>query len=104
MLLEVFKRQGIQVPDYRVMAFDSLAITNKMSEVISVWREVYEPNPMTVIGFALDPHYPQFTQHFGVCLDKRKFIHTRKHTGGVIEDINSPFWSRKRTGYWEWQG
>ena len=104
MLLEVYKRNGIILPDYKIIAFDSPAIYHNMEAVKQYWKPTQSPKCLTVISFAIDPYYPTFTQHFGVCLDEKKFIHTRLKTGGVVEDINAPFWSKKRTGYWEWRG
>jgi cell wall-associated NlpC family hydrolase len=104
MLLEVYSRNGITLPDYKIIAFDSPSIFKNMEETKQYWLPVSEPEYLTVVSFAIDPHYPTFTQHFGVCLNERKFIHTRLKTGGVVEDINAPFWSKKRTGYWKWQG
>ena len=104
MVLECYKRTGITLPDYKIDAYCTLAITDNMVQVLGEWKKLDSPKDFCVVSFSIDPHYPLFTQHFGVYLGYNKFIHTRGKVGGTIEALSSPFWKNKHTGFWEWQG
>ena len=103
LFVEVMKRYGKNIPDYKVMAFDTCKISSAMMSVLHLWDKVDNPEEGIAVSFAIDPEYPKVTQHFGVCIDKYSFIHTRTKTGSTIERLDNPFWSKKITGFWKWR-
>lgn len=98
------KRYGHDIPDYKVMAFDAPKISATMATVLNMWQKCNTPKEGLAVSFALNPQYPNVTQHFGVCLSCNTFLHTRLKTGSVIERLDNTFWKNKTTGFWQWQG
>jgi len=98
------KRYGNNIPDYSVMAFDTDKIVSTMAVAVNMWQKCNTPQEGLGVSFAINPQFPDITQHFGVCLNCNKFLHTRSKTGSVIERFDNAFWSKKITGFWKWQG
>ena len=64
-VVEVYRRSGISLPEYTQIRMDE-------------WREVREPTPGSVLVFAL---YGKNLDHVGVYLGEGKFIHATEHSG-----------------------
>lgn len=71
-VVEVYRRSGISLPEYTRIQMDE-------------WREVREPMPGSVLVFAL---YGKNLDHVGVYLGEGKFIHATEHSGTCIEHIS----------------
>lgn len=40
-----------------------------------------------VVAIKYDINHPNIVTHFGYCLDDKRFIHTLKETGAIVEEI-----------------
>ena len=98
------KKFGHDIPDYKILAFEIEKIAVNFDSVINQWEKCEKPDEGLAVSFAINPKFPKVTQHFGVCLSKYKFLHTRTKTGSIIERLDSPYWSKKVSGFWKWQG
>ena len=97
------KEYGHDIPDYKVLAFDTQRIDEMVSSNIGLWKKCEKPNKGLAVSLSINPKYPNVTQHFGVCLSPYTFLHTRQKTGSVIERLDHIYWSNKITGFWQWQ-
>lgn len=102
LVLEVGRRMGVEFPDFYVDADDSRQIGCIKEFVERDWRMVSAPVAGAVVGIRLDRNIPDITQHYGVCLDDRRFIHTMKNVGVIITDFNHRFFKNIITGYYLW--
>lgn len=86
LVVEVYKRSGIELPNYTDV---------KMGD----WQEIREPSEMNVLVFAL---YGSELDHVGVYIGEGNFIHATKKSGVCIEHI-AKYVPRLRHIY-KWKG
>lgn len=104
LFIEVMKRFGYAVPDYKVSCFDAAAIGGAYSSEIGAWHQVQVAAPGLAVAMAIHEKAPDMVQHFGVALDRKCFIHTLEKTGALITRVSDPFFSKKIKGFYRWTG
>ena len=103
LVMEVGRRFGKQIPDFYVDAHDSAQIGVIKSFVEREWLKVERPEPGAVVGIALDRlNMPDITQHYGICLDRRRFVQCLEGSGVVVTDFSHRFFKNIITGYYQW--
>lgn len=101
----IMRRFGLDVPDYGISSLDSEAIHFCfLGERGGPWRAAPCPARGMAVAMRLDPKMPQMVQHYGVCLDDRRFIHTLRKTGVLVTRINHRFFKDRIAGFYEWTG
>ena len=101
LVVEVGRRMGKNIPDFYVDAMDSKQIGVIKEFVEKDWQKAEKPDTGVIVGIRLDRGcLPDVTQHFGVCLDRRRFIHTMQDTGVIITDLNHRFFKNIITGFY----
>ena len=50
----------------------------------------------------LNPYLDGMVQHYGVCLDEKRFIHTLHKPGVIVSKFDHKFFARKIAGYYVW--
>lgn len=100
---EVFKRFGVELPDYNIGAFECAKVGHEIMKHVTAarnggekWREVTNP---VVPSLVVIRNHPKFTNHCGVFVGNGKFIHTLEKTNAIISDVNSPIWKTKIVGF-----
>jgi cell wall-associated NlpC family hydrolase len=99
LVCEVFRRIGIELPDYKISCEDASRINQEISIQRKEWRRCEGPIPvpaLVVIRF----NEVEFCNHTGVYIGNGRFIHTREKIGVNIDRIDSPAWKRKIEGYY----
>lgn len=97
LLMEMYRRDGIILPDYR--SPDQLnRIAALMAMQLDLWRET-EKRP----GAAVLIRIGRFNSHVGYVLDGMRFVHTWEESGGVVTERLSS-WESKIAGYYEFAG
>ncbi|MBP2655800.1 MAG: hypothetical protein H6Q73_3369 [Firmicutes bacterium] len=94
---EVFRRYGIELPDYKISCEDASRIDSEVKQQKLFWRRCEGEIPipaLVVIRFTV------FCDHTGVYIGKGKFIHTRKEVGVNIDRVDSPAWSKRIDGFY----
>lgn len=94
---EVFRRWGIELPDYRISCEAASLIDREFKEQIQFWRRCEGEIPvpaLVVIRFAA------YCDHTGVYIGQGRFIHTRKGIGVNIDRIDSPAWAKRIEGFY----
>jgi len=104
LVLEVFRRQGIEIPDYGVgfVTEQTALIDKKVQEVWKDWDQIKKPIPGGLIILAFP--FPGWASHFGVMVNGEKFINTRIKTGVVIDRITSPAWKKRVLSFHTYKG
>jgi len=105
LLIEVYKRFGVIVPDFDVNFKDYKLVDSLINseKIKSYWLEIEEPEIPCAVVFRNS--CDKFITHLGMCIDKNKFIHCRYDVGSVVvEKLNHPFWSKKIVGFYKWNG
>lgn len=100
LFVEVMRRFGYKVPDYRISCFDTDGIGGAYDKEIGDWQRVDVASPGLAVAMAMHEAAPDMVQHFGVVLTNRTFMHTMEKTGVIISRINDPFFSRKIKGFY----
>lgn len=96
--MEVFRRYGIELPDYRIPAFDSNAIFSQYQAVKSNYIEVSGELPIPCLIFLR--FNSTVGNHVGVFLGNGKFIHARQKTGVCIERLDHPAYRHCIIGFY----
>lgn len=103
LVMEVSMRYGKKIPDFYVDAYDSRRIGVIHDIVQSDWVRVPQAEPGAVVGMKLDREcLPDVVQHYGVCLDRKRFIHTLKDTGVIISRLDHRFFKQHIEGFYQW--
>ena len=96
---------GFSVPDYGVSSLDTEAIhTCFLGLRNGPWRLVDGPGPGMALAMCLDSKMPHMVQHYGVCLDNRRFIHTLRKAGVLISKVDHRFFHNRIVGFYRWNG
>lgn len=107
LVMEVFRRQGIELPDYGKDTHSNES--ERISGIIKLlaasdnWSEIKRP----VRGCLITLKYPkpQWTSHVGVMLDRDRFINIRRKTRVLASDrISSPAWRLRIAGFYIYNG
>ena len=102
LFVEVMRRFGYQVPDYKVSCFDPESIKGAYQGEVGAWQRVEVAAPGLAVAMAMHPSAPEMVQHFGVALTNKIFIHTMEKTGVIVSRISDPFFNRKIKGFYRW--
>lgn len=94
---EVFRRYGVELPDYKISCEEASLISHKVNEQRPHWRRCTGEIPvpaLVVIRFA------GYCDHTGVYIGNGRFIHTRKGVGVNIDRIDNPAWAKRIEGFY----
>ncbi len=94
---EVFRRHGIELPDYRVSCEDASRINATIEQEKPLWTELDIPVVPCLVVLRFNS---RFYNHVGVYIGKGRFIHTAKKTGVRIDRINDVYWKNRIEGYY----
>ena len=100
LMMAAFRVFGLEIPDYKISCFKTPDIyMAAVHESGLRWDPVTAPQLGDVVTMALDPDYPGMIQHFGMMIDRERFIHTLQKTGSIVTPVHHPFFKGKITGY-----
>jgi cell wall-associated NlpC family hydrolase len=94
---EVFRRYGINLPDYKISCEDASRIHSEVAEQRAGWRRCEQEIPvpaLVVIRFTV------YCDHTGVYIGQGRFIHTRKGLGVNIDRVDNPAWAKRIEGFY----
>mgnify|MGYP000583098965 CR=1 FL=1 len=110
LVLKVFHRFGIEIPDYSVSAetacedSDVKEISSKFREEESNnsnWKKLSKPEVPCIVLLRINIY---FSHHVGVYLGYGKFIHSHRSCGVNIERTTDVFWKNNVKGYYIYVG
>lgn len=99
LVLEIFRRYGIELPDYKISCEEASQIDNEIHKEKKDWLRCEKeiPTPALVV---MRFNEVVLCNHTGVYLGYNRFIHTREKIGVNIDRIDSPAWRRKIEGFY----
>ncbi|MFW6364422.1 MAG: NlpC/P60 family protein [Bacteroidota bacterium] len=104
LFMVVMCRIGQPVPDYEISCFDSSEIGKAARHTLATqWQRTDKPGPGVGVTLEIDHKKKNCMQHFGVCINKHKFIHTLMKTGCIITSLNDRYWSKRIKGLYKWK-
>lgn len=94
---EIFRRYGVQLPDYQISCNADERIDEQINSERPNWVRCQGtiPIPALVVIRELG-----LCDHVGVYIGNRKFIHIRAKAGVAIEPIDHPVWKRRIEGFY----
>ncbi len=97
--LEVFRRYGVELPDYRIGAYDSAAIYGTYQREKRRWIEIRAGEP-PVPALIFMRFNAAVGNHVGVYLGAGRFIHAREKALSCIERTDHLYWKQAIVGYY----
>jgi probable lipoprotein NlpC len=95
---EVFRRAGIDLPEYHIGCLDTLAISAAVESQRSLWRRLTSPAAPCVVAIRLNPGS---ISHVGAYIGGGQFIHAYQNAGGVcINRLEELVWKRRIEGFY----
>ena len=106
LVLEVFKRAGVALPDYQIGCHDTDAIGAAVEgeRLLGRWRHWHAHDAPVPSLVAIRFNSPLIVNHTGVYIGGGRFLHTRELTGVAVERIDSPSWKRRIEGFYTPEG
>ena len=99
--LEVYRRYGRELPDYRISAMDAAEIGNQMAIEAPAWVEVKQPLPVPCL-VVIQLSCGSWANHVGVYIGDGKFIHAYSKTGVIIDRVKR--WQSNIIGFYMLRG
>ncbi|MDD2960280.1 MAG: NlpC/P60 family protein [Lachnospiraceae bacterium] len=96
LVMECFKRQGIEVRNYHISAMELLQISRQMSEDEIEWDKLHEPVFGCLVLLKTEPS--AWANHVGIYIGNDKFIHAYPMAGVCISTIRR--WRSHLVGYY----
>jgi cell wall-associated NlpC family hydrolase len=100
LVMEVYRRHGLELPDYKIGAHDVEEIDGEIQDNRPAWDEHISgeiPVPSVVV---IRLPGSSFCNHCGVFIGAGRFIHAREKTGVCIDRTTSPAWCRRIDGFY----
>lgn len=99
-VLEVFRRFGYNLPDYKISCEAIPEINGTIQQNKPFWKKIEPGKLITPALLVIRFNSSNLCNHTGVYVGDSRFIHTRQRTGVVIEDIESPAWRHVIEGFY----
>ena len=100
LVLEVYRRCGIDLPDYDISAEACEQISKQMCQSAPYWTKLESPE---VPCLAIIKNDAFFVQHLGVYIGSGKVIHAQNF-GVAIDRIETTFLKHKIRGFFRYVG
>lgn len=93
-----------KMPDFDVdpMSIVEISEIGAKERTSGRWEKIEKPEPGCAVAMSLHPDMPEVIQHVGVCVDKRRFIHTLVKTGSIVSRVNDHLGGPKIRGFYRW--
>jgi cell wall-associated NlpC family hydrolase len=97
--MEMYRRFGIELPDYKICCEDASAVNTQINNSRLEWVKCEGELPVPCL-VVMQISGTAFCNHTGVYLGNGKFIHTREKVGVSIDRIDSMLWKRRIEGFY----
>ena len=92
---EVFKRFGIELPDYKISCEEKNEINGKIKSERKKWERCAGEIPVPALVVFMENGV---CNHTGVHIGNGRFIHARERSGVAIESMDSVVWKKRIEG------
>jgi cell wall-associated NlpC family hydrolase len=96
LVLELLERQGYDIQDYDISAFDLISINGELTKQQEKWTKL--DNPITGCVILLANGCTADANHIGIVIDDYNFIHSYAYSGVCISKIKR--WKSHILGYY----
>lgn len=100
--MEVFRRFGVELPDFNISCFDSPRINEQVDEQRSDWTRLEAPVAPCLVVMRYDPSRPKMTTHIGTYIGDGKFVHILYKVGVAVNSIHDIAWAPQIEGFYKW--
>lgn len=101
----VYRDFGLEVKDYIVSCWDTLAISDAMTDRSSgCWVKIDEPMPPCVVTMRIDVRHPGLVNHVGIYIGCGRYLQALEKTGVVITRLDDIKFKRCIEGFYRWNG
>ena len=102
LLVEVFKRYGIEIPKVNIAVLACENASNREIEKRAAleWEEIKEPE--VPCGVLIRSSTPGFANHIGIYIGKNRMIHIVLKRNVVVDRLSD--WKHKIIGYYKYVG
>jgi hypothetical protein len=97
--LEVFRRHGVDLPDYKLCCHDTEGFFGLFVGELPRWTR-HEPPDVPVPSVVAIRFNSPMVNHVGICVGDGRFLNTREKTGVVIERLDSLYWRNRIEGFY----
>ncbi|MEN6568065.1 MAG: NlpC/P60 family protein [Veillonellales bacterium] len=97
LVLEVFRRYGIELPDYQISCNADLNIDKQINAERCNWVRCHGEIPVPALVVIQESG---LCDHTGVYTGNGRFIHARQKVGVVKEAVEQPVWKRRIEGFY----
>jgi cell wall-associated NlpC family hydrolase len=85
---DIYKTQhNIELADPKIRFDENYKIFMNFALEVSKNWVTCKAQRGAVIALRYDINHPNIVTHFGYCIDDKRFIHTLKETGAIVEEI-----------------
>lgn len=95
--MEVFRRHGIQLPEFWISCMDFSTIEKTMGEQKARWIRV---GIDVIPSIAVIRLRSKYYNHVLINIGHGRFIHTRQNTGVQIERFDDLYWRERYDGFY----
>ena len=92
----MFRRQGIDIPDYHVSAVSAVSVASQMGVDVEYWQKLAQPVLGCLVLIRLSPDV--WANHVGIYIGDGKFIHAYSATGVSIGRLRR--WRSRIVGFY----
>lgn len=100
LVLEIFRRCDIVLPDYRIGCMEASRIDGAIADGRELWTRQDPSDPPVPSLVVIRFNQATLCNHTGVYIGAGRFIHTRRKIGVNIDRIDSPAWRKVIEGYY----
>jgi len=93
---EMYRRQGIDIPDYHVSAVSAVSVASQMGVDVAYWQKLAQPALGCLVLIRLSPDV--WANHVGIYIGDGKFIHAYSATGVSIGRLRR--WRSRIVGFY----
>ena len=98
--IEVYRRYGIELPDYTISAIDAARIDQEVATQKPFWVEVDRDHLIVPTMVVMRFNFGPLVNHTGVYIGNGLMIHTIQKRQVHVVSINDGYWSRRIAGFY----
>ena len=99
LVMEVYRRFGIFLHDYKIGCMEASKINNEIESSKEFWKRIGR-NELVSPCLVVIKFNSEYCNHTGVYVGNGKFIHTRAKVGVNIDRIDNPAWRLLIEGFY----
>ena len=96
--IEVFRRHGIELPDFEIGCHESELINAEYHKQVGQWLKVTNPPVPSLVVIRFNE--AAFFNHVGSYIGNGRFIHITEKAGANIDRVDHPYWRTNIAGFY----